>query len=141
MQSVAAKIFPTVQKGGTISLFKSHREGIADGDQRRDFIYVKDVVSIILWFLENGRTGIFNVGTGEAKSFRQLAEAVFKALDRPAKIEYVDMPISIRDRYQYFTLASLDHLRQAGYGAPFKSLEDAVSDYVQTYLNTEDRYR
>lgn len=142
MQSVVAKIFPVVKKGDVVPLFKSHREGVADGDQRRDFVYVKDVVSVILWALKKeSPSGIFNVGTGEARSFHNLAEAVFGALGQPVRIDYIDMPVSIRDRYQYFTQASLDHLRQAGYSAPFTPLDDAVSDYVRSYLDAADRFR
>ena len=142
MQSVVSKIFPVVQNGSAVSLFKSHREGIADGDQRRDFVYVKDVVSVILWALgKKGRSGIFNVGTGRARSFRELAEAVFMALGRTPNIEYIDMPLLIRDKYQYFTEASLDNLRQAGYSDSFMSLEDAVADYVRNYLMNADRFR
>jgi len=142
MQSVVAKIFPKVQDGASIELFKSHRAGVADGDQRRDFIYVKDVVDAVLWFLERGPPGgIFNLGSGAARSFRELAEAVFVALGKPPRITYIDMPVAIRDKYQYHTEASLDQLRQIGYTAPFTSLEAAVGDYVRSYLNTADPYR
>jgi ADP-L-glycero-D-manno-heptose 6-epimerase len=142
MQSVVAKSFPKAQAGETIELFKSHRDGIADGDQRRDFVYVDDVVAVVLWFLDAGRaSGIFNVGSGSARSFRELAEAVFHALGKAPSIRYVDMPVSIRDKYQYRTQASLDRLRQAGYAAPFTGLEAAVTDYVTRYLAQPDPYR
>lgn len=142
MQSVVAKIFPVASSGDEVTLFRSHRAGIADGDQRRDFVYVRDVVSVLMWSLgETGRNGIFNLGTGEARSFRELAEAVFSALGTEPRIRYVDMPESIRDKYQYYTAASLDHLRQAGYSAPMTALEDAVADYVGSYLAAPDRYR
>ena len=142
MQSVIAKIFPKIQRGESIELFKSHREGIADGDQRRDFIYVMDVVAALLWFLEPNRpSGIFNLGSGAARSFRELAESVFDALGHPRRITYVDMPVSIREKYQYYTEASLDQIRQIGYSAAFTPLEAAVGDYVRSYLNTPDPYR
>jgi ADP-L-glycero-D-manno-heptose 6-epimerase len=142
MQSVVAKIYPKVANGEPVALFKSHRAGIADGDQRRDFVYVRDVVSVLLWSAgAAGRNGIFNIGTGTARSFRELAEGVFRSLGKEPRIEYVDMPESIRDRYQYYTAASLDHLRAAGYTAPMTSLEDGVGDYVTSYLSAEDRYR
>ena len=142
MQSVIAKIFPKVRAGEGIELFKSHRAGVADGDQRRDFIYVKDVVDAMLWFVERqGPSGIFNLGSGAARSFRELAEAVFDALGQPRRISYVDMPISIREKYQYYTEASLDRLRQIGYTAAFTPLEAAVGDYVKSYLNAADPFR
>jgi ADP-L-glycero-D-manno-heptose 6-epimerase len=142
MASLVSKITPRIANGETIALFKSHRAGVADGDQRRDFVYVDDAVAVVLWALgPEGRSGIFNVGTGVARSFRELAEAVFDTLGLPRKIEYRDMPVQIRDRYQYFTQASLVHLRQAGYGRPFTPLEAGVADYVASYLMRPDPYR
>jgi ADP-L-glycero-D-manno-heptose 6-epimerase len=142
MASLVSKITPKIANGETISLFKSHRDGVADGDQRRDFICVHDAVSVVLWALgPEGRSGIFNVGTGAARSFKELAEAVFDTLGLPRRIDYVPMPPQIRDRYQYFTQASLFRLRQAGYGAPFAPLEQAVADYVSSYLIKPDPYR
>jgi len=142
MASIVSKITPKIAHGETISLFKSHRDGVADGDQRRDFISVQDAVSVVLWALEpDGRSGIFNVGTGHARSFRELAEAVFDTLGLPRKIDYVPMPVQIRERYQYFTQASLVRLRQAGYSRPFTPLEPAISDYVSSYLTRPDPYR
>ncbi|WP_420138957.1 ADP-glyceromanno-heptose 6-epimerase [Sphingomonas sp.] len=141
MMSIVAKIADPIQRGERITLFKSHRDGIADGDQRRDFIYVKDAVMASLGLLQNARTGIFNIGTGTARSFRELAEATFVAFGRQPAIDYIDMPEEIREKYQYFTQASTDNLRQAGYAAPFASLEDNVADYVRSYLGREDRYR
>ena len=142
MQSVIAKIFPKVRDGLGVELFKSHREGIGDGDQRRDFIYVKDVVAAMLWFLDHGGpSGVYNLGSGVARSFRDVAEAVFDALGKPRKISYIDMPPAIRDGYQYFTQASLSHMRRIGYEAPFTSLEAAVGDYVNSYLAAADPYR
>jgi ADP-L-glycero-D-manno-heptose 6-epimerase len=142
MMSIVAKIAAPIARGETITLFKSHREGIADGDQRRDFIYVKDAVAAVLSFLKPGSpSGIFNIGTGRARSFRELAEAVFLAHGLAPKIDYIDMPEAIREKYQYFTEASLGHLRQSGYAAPFGTLEDSVADYVRAHLAAEDPYR
>jgi len=125
-----------------VRLFKSHREGVADGDQRRDFIYVDDAISVLRWLLEaTGINGIFNVGTGKAESFRDMINAMFKALRLPANIEYIDMPESIRAQYQYFTQARIDRLRHAGYNAGFLPLDAAVNQYVTGYLDREDRYR
>lgn len=133
MKSIVAKIAAPIARGERITLFKSHRDGIADGDQRRDFVYVVDAVEATLALLDRGVTGIFNIGTGQARSFRELAEAVFTSLNVPIAIDYVDMPESIRANYQYFTQASLDNLR-GYYDAPFRTLEDSVRDYVTTYL-------
>ena len=141
MRSIVAKIAAPIRLGQRITLFKSHRNDIADGDQRRDFIYVKDAVRASLALLEARGTGIFNIGTGRARSFRELAEAVFSACDRVPAIDYIDMPEQIRDKYQYFTEASQDRLRQRGFDYPFPTLEDNVSDYVKSYLDQEDPYR
>lgn len=142
MKSVVAKIVPAALRGESVSLFKSHRGGVADGQQCRDFVYVGDAVSVIMWALgPQGRSGIFNVGTGQARSFFDLTRSVFAALGLPEKIDYIDMPVSLRDRYQYFTEASLDHLRRAGYDAPFTPLEQAVAHYVGAFLAQPDPYR
>lgn len=142
MRSVVAKMFPFVQRGETVSLFRSDRAGIADGEQRRDFVYVKDAAAVVLWALgPAGRSGIYNVGTGEARSFRALAEALAQALAAESRITFVEMPPAVRDQYQYFTQASLDRLRKAGYAAPFTPLEEAVADYVGTYLTRSDPHR
>lgn len=142
MRSVLSKMFPAAQRGEVVSLFKSHRAGIADGEQRRDFIYVKDAVAVVLWALgPTGRNGIYNVGTGEAHSFRALAGSLCDALAMPRRMTFADMPPAIRDKYQYFTQASLDRLRDAGYLTPFTTLEDAVADYVRSYLTQADPYR
>ena len=141
MKSIVAKIAAPISRGERITLFKSHRDGIADGDQRRDFIYVKDAVRLSLALLDQGRSGIFNIGTGAARSFRELAEATFRAFGREPAIDYVDMPVQIRDKYQYFTEASLDRLRQAGIEQPFRTLEENVRDYVGSYLNQDNQYR
>jgi ADP-L-glycero-D-manno-heptose 6-epimerase len=142
MMSLVAKRFDEVRNGRTVRLFKSHRDGIADGDQRRDFIYVDDAVAVMRWLLETPSvSGLFNVGTGHARSFRDLIVAVFAALGRRPEIEFVDMPPSIRDQYQYFTQAEVENLRRAGYNAGFTPLEEAVSRYITSFLNQPDRYR
>src|SRR5271154_6810189 len=127
MMSLVAKRFDEAKAGAPIRLFKSHRAGIADGDQKRDFIYVEDAVAVVRWLLATPAvSGIFNVGTGKARSFRDLVTAMFAALGREPKIEYIDMPVSIRDAYQYFTQAEIGSLRRAGFTAEFLSLEEAV---------------
>jgi ADP-L-glycero-D-manno-heptose 6-epimerase len=142
MMSLVAKRFDDAKAGRTVRLFKSHREGVADGDQRRDFIYVDDVVAVVRWLMEAPQvSGLFNVGTGKARSFRDLVTAVFHALKLEPNIEYVDMPEKIRGQYQYFTQAKVDRLRRAGYNAGFTSLEDGVTRYVAQFLNTADCYR
>lgn len=142
MMSVLCKVFDEAKAGKPVRLFKSDRPGIADGDQRRDFIYVDDVTAVTRWLLETPQVcGLFNVGTGKAQSFREMIEAMFAALGRAPNIEYVDMPVSIRDTYQYFTQASVENLRRAGYNAGFTPLETAVRRYVGDFLNRADRYR
>jgi ADP-L-glycero-D-manno-heptose 6-epimerase len=142
MMSLVAKRFEDAKAGRTVRLFKSHRPGIADGDQRRDFIYVDDAVAVVRWLMETPNvSGIFNVGTGQARSFRDLIASLFRSLGSEPKIEYIDMPDSIRGQYQYFTEAKVDNLRRAGYNAGFTSIEDGVKRYVTQFLNTADAYR
>ncbi len=142
MMSLVAKRFEDAKAGKTIHLFKSHRPGIADGEQKRDFIYVDDAVAVVRWLLETPAvSGIFNVGTGTARSFRDLMTAMFTALGHKPAIDYVDMPLQIRDSYQYFTQADTNNLRSAGYNADFMPLELAVKRYVTNYLDRADRYR
>jgi ADP-L-glycero-D-manno-heptose 6-epimerase len=142
MTSLVAKRFDDAKAGKPVVLFKSHRAGIADGDQRRDFIFVDDAVAVVRWLMETpGVSGLFNVGTGKAESFRDLIGAMFAALRRAPNIEYVDMPPAIRDSYQYATQAPLENLRRAGYNAGFTPLAEAVKRYVVSYLDTADRYR
>jgi ADP-L-glycero-D-manno-heptose 6-epimerase len=142
MMSLVAKRFDDARSGRTVRLFKSYKAGVEHGDQRRDFIYVDDAVAIVLWLLKSPSiSGIFNVGTGKARSFRDLISALFRALGREPAIEYIDMPEAIRAQYQYFTQAEVDNIRRAGYNAGFTPLEDAVGQYVTQYLNTADRYR
>jgi ADP-L-glycero-D-manno-heptose 6-epimerase len=142
MMSVLARRFDDVRAGRVVQLFKSHRDGIADGDQRRDFIYVDDVVRVILWLLATPSvSGLFNVGTGKARSFRDLILAAYAALGTRPNIEYIDMPEAIRGSYQYFTQSEADRLCRAGYNGGFTALEDAVRAYVTGYLDRPDRYR
>lgn len=142
MMSLVAKRFEDARAGRTVRLFKSHRPGIEDGDQRRDFIYVDDAVAVVRWLMETPSvSGIFNVGTGRARSFRDLINSLFRSLGREPAIEYIDMPESIRGQYQYFTQAEVDNLRRAGYNAGFASIEDGVRRYVTQFLNTADAYR
>ncbi|MDI2077554.1 ADP-glyceromanno-heptose 6-epimerase [Bradyrhizobium sp. Mp27] len=142
MMSVLARRFDDVRAGRVVQLFKSHREGIADGDQRRDFIYVDDVVRVVMWLLATPSvSGLFNVGTGKARSFRDLMLAAYAALGTRPNIEYVDMPEQIRGSYQYFTQSEVYRLRRAGYNGGFTTLEDAVKAYVGDYLDRPDRFR
>jgi ADP-L-glycero-D-manno-heptose 6-epimerase len=142
MMSLLAKRFDAAKAGAPVRLFKSHRAGIADGEQKRDFIHVDDAVAVTRWLLETPSvSGIFNVGTGQARSFRDLIMALFGALSRSPKIEYADMPASIRDQYQYFTEAKVENLRRAGYNSDFMPLETAVNRYVTSFLDQPDRYR
>jgi ADP-L-glycero-D-manno-heptose 6-epimerase len=137
MRSVVAKAHEQIARDGKISLFASYRDGIADGEQTRDFLYVKDAVAITTFL---GRTttpaGLYNVGSGRARTWNDLAQAIFAALDRPPRIDYVPMPEALREKYQYRTQATIERLRSAGYSAPITSLEDGVRDYVQNYLAT-----
>lgn len=138
MRSVVAKTYQRVAREGKISLFKSYKPEYADGEQKRDFIYIKDVVNVVLFFMDHpDQNGIFNVGTGQARSWNDLAKALFAAVGKSPVIEYVDMPAHLRPRYQYFTQAQMSKLRHAGYAQAFTSLEDAVRDYV-TYLAGEN---
>jgi ADP-L-glycero-D-manno-heptose 6-epimerase len=137
MRSVVAKGYEQIVRGGSMQLFSSYRSGVPDGEQTRDFLYVKDAVAITA-FLGGRRAaaGLYNVGAGLARNWNDLARAIFAALDRPARIEYVPMPDGLREKYQYRTQASIDRVRAAGYAAPITSLEDAVCDYVRNYLAT-----
>jgi len=142
MRSLLAKRFDEAKAGQPVRLFKSHRAGIADGEQKRDFIYVDDAVAVVRWLMETPSvSGIFNVGTGRARSFRDLMTAMFAALGTAPKIDYVEMPETIRDSYQYFTQAEMNNLRRSGYTREFMTLEAAVKDYVGRYLDSADRFR
>jgi ADP-L-glycero-D-manno-heptose 6-epimerase len=142
MRSVVAQKYPLAAADETVTLFRSHRPDVPDGGQRRDFIYVRDCVEVVLWLLDHPNVdGLFNLGTGQARSFEELARALFAALHRPARIEYVDTPAALREHYQYLTVARMERLRCAGYTRPFTSLEEGVRDYVQGFLSQPDRYR
>jgi ADP-L-glycero-D-manno-heptose 6-epimerase len=142
MQSVAVQIYRRAANGEAARLFRSHRDGIPDGGQKRDFIYVRDAVDMMLWLYDHPAVnGLFNIGSGSAQSFAGLAQAVFRAMGREPRIDYVDTPAEIRDKYQYFTEARMDRLRAAGYDKPATSLENGVVDYVQRYLAAPDPYR
>ncbi len=141
MRSVICQIVDTVQRGATVKLFKSHHPDYPDGGQLRDFVYVRDCADVVLWLLAQGKyKGIYNIGTGKARSFADLAHAVFKAMNLPPRIEYVDTPPEIRSNYQYFTQAEMGNLRALGYNHPFTELEDGVTDYVQNYLLASTPY-
>ncbi len=142
MTSLVAKRFDDAKAGRPVRLFKSHREGIADGDQKRDFIYVDDAVAVVRWLIETPTvSGLFIVGSGTARSFRDLALAMFRALGREPVIEYIDMPPTLRERYQYFTEGKVEKLRCAGYNGGWTPLEDAVATYIGRFLDQPDRYR
>jgi ADP-L-glycero-D-manno-heptose 6-epimerase len=142
MQSVVAQKYALAAAGDPVTLFRSNRDGVADGGQLRDFVYVADCVQVMLWLLENPKVnGILNLGTGTARSFADLATALCAAVGKPARLTFVDMPAAIRPNYQYFTQARMERLRALGYSRPFTSLEDGVRDYVQRYLCRPDRYR
>jgi ADP-L-glycero-D-manno-heptose 6-epimerase len=142
MASVVFHKFQQIRRGEPATLFRSDRPGIADGDQRRDFVHVDDCVAAVLWLLENPQSsGLFNVGSGRARSFLDLARALFAALGEAERIEFVDMPADLRGRYQYFTEAPLDRLRDAGFAAQATPLEEGVRRYVQDFLLAEDPHR
>jgi len=138
MASVIWHAFNQIKNNGTVKLFKSHRPDFKDGQQLRDFIYVKDIMNVCYWLMENFEkkipSGLYNLGTGSARSFEDLVRATFAGAGEPVQIQYIDMPEDIRDKYQYFTEAKMEKLRSAGYIQPFYSLEDGVRDYVKNYL-------
>jgi ADP-L-glycero-D-manno-heptose 6-epimerase len=141
MRSVIHKSFGQIKEKGKVALFKSHRPEFTDGGQMRDFVYVKDCVDVLWWlFINREVCGIFNLGTGKARTWNDLVTAVFSAMGIEPRIDYIDMPESIRNQYQYFTEACMEKLRAAGYTAPFTALEDAVRDYVVNYLQKPDPY-
>lgn len=157
MASTIFHFFNQIQAQGTVNLFKSHRPDFKDGEQMRDFIYVKDVVKVMFWFykkafettsspIESGfrsstvKSGIYNLGTGTARTFNDLVAQVFKNLDKPLNINYVPTPEDIRDTYQYFTEADMKKLQSAGYNVPFTTLEEGIADYVQNYLLSKKYY-
>jgi ADP-L-glycero-D-manno-heptose 6-epimerase len=142
MKSVVAKTYPRAASGEAAVLFRSHHPDYADGGQLRDFVWVGDCVDVMLWLLNSPEvSGLFNCGSGKARSFADLTRAVYAALDLEPQIEFVDTPVEIRDKYQYFTEADLTRLRAAGYAKPTTSLEDGIGEYVRNFLHTEDPYR
>ncbi len=140
MVSVVYQAFHQIKHHGEVRLFKSYRSDYADGEQRRDFVYVKDVVKQTMQLLESKVGGIYNAGSGTAHSFNQLVTAVFAAMDQPVKINYVDMPDSLRDRYQYFTEADMRKAREAGLASQPYELNDSVRDYVVNYLMPDEKH-
>ncbi len=142
MRSLVAKNTARIAAGEVVKLFKSHRDGYADGRQLRDFVYVKDCTRVMLWLAgQSAASGIYNLGSGAPRSFVELVEAVGSALGKPVHIEFVEMPESMRANYQYFTAADMIKLRAAGHTAAFQSLESGVADYVTQYLIQPDLYR
>jgi ADP-L-glycero-D-manno-heptose 6-epimerase len=142
MQSLVAKNARSVAERRALRMFKSYKPDFADGEQSRDFIYVRDCSAVVMWLLDNPQTsGLFNLGTGQARSFKDLMLAVGKAQDKMVDFDFIDMPDSMRDQYQYFTQAEMSKLRRAGYHAPFHSIEDGVCDYVRNYLLQADPFR
>jgi ADP-L-glycero-D-manno-heptose 6-epimerase len=137
MRSVINKAYPVLRDKGKMTLFESHRAEYKHGEQKRDFIYVKDAIEMTLFFMDRGRgaAGIYNIGTGAARSWNDVARAMFAAAGKPPRIDYVPMPESIRDKYQYFTQADLKKLHGAGCACECRPLEDTVNEYVQKYLS------
>jgi ADP-L-glycero-D-manno-heptose 6-epimerase len=142
MKSVAAQIWPQVREGHGVQLFKSYRKDIPDGGQKRDFVYVRDAADVSEWLMQNPQVnGIFNLGSGTARTFEDMAVAVFQAAGHEPKIEYTPMPPAIRDKYQYFTEARMERLFEAGYPKPMTPLEEGIGEYVTRYLAQPDSYR
>uniref|UniRef100_UPI00374D046A NAD-dependent epimerase/dehydratase family protein n=1 Tax=Armatimonas sp. TaxID=1872638 RepID=UPI00374D046A len=141
MRSVVHKAFQQVQAEGTIKLFKSYHPDYTDGGQTRDFVYVKDCVEVLFWFLQHPEeNGIFNIGTGRAHSWNDLAHAVFSAMGCEPRIEYIEMPERLKGNYQYHTQATIEKLRNVGCDVTFRSLDDAITDYIQSHLATPQPY-
>jgi ADP-L-glycero-D-manno-heptose 6-epimerase len=142
MMSLVARSFQPVMEGEPLRLYRSYRSDYPDGGQLRDFIYVRDCVNVMLWLVDNPKvSGLFNVGTGHARAWTDLARAIFSAAEQVPSVEFFDMPSELRDSYQYFTQAQTTRLRSAGYAEPFTPLEDGIRHYVRTFLASSDRYR
>jgi len=149
MASVIFHSYNQISRDGSVNLFKSHRPDFRDGQQLRDFIYVKDIVKVCYWLMENcfaneewakNNSAIYNLGTGKARAFQDLVKATFAGLNKQPVINFIDMPEDIRDKYQYFTEADMQKLKGAGYSEPFFSLEDGVDDYIRNYLSKNKYY-
>lgn len=137
MASVVLHAFNQIKTSGEVKLFRSHRPDYKDGEQLRDFVYVKDVCDVCIWLMEDRKhSGLYNLGSGRARTFLDLARSTFRAMGREERIKFIDTPADIRDKYQYFTEARMQKLRAAGYTGPFTALEDGVRDYVTNYLST-----
>ena len=142
MISVALKNYREIKAGGPAVLFKSHNPLYSDGEQMRDFIWVGDCIKVILWLLENPQiSGLFNLGTGQAQSFNQLVNAVYRAMGKTPQVQYVETPLAIREKYQYFTQADIGKLRSNGFESEFKTVEEGVTEYVQGFLGSDDPYK
>ncbi|MGH7997380.1 MAG: ADP-glyceromanno-heptose 6-epimerase [Opitutaceae bacterium] len=141
MRSVVHKAFGQIRSTGRMRLFKSARQDYRDGEQKRDFLYVKDAAEMTLHFAEEGQSaaGLFNLGSGEARTWLELANAVFAAMGRPPQIDFIDLPEVLRDKYQYFTQADISKLRSTGWDRPLTPLGEAIRDYVQNYLTNDRR--
>lgn len=135
MRSVVCRAYEQIRDTGKVGLFKSYRAEYADGEQKRDFIYVKDAVKMVMFLLENRCSGIYNIGSGRAETWNSLATAVFKAMDKPVNIEYIEMPAHLRGKYQYYTCADIAKIREAGYTDQVTPLEDTVADYIRNYIS------
>ena len=141
MASMIFHGYNQIKKTGKVKLFKSHKPEFRDGEQLRDFIYVEDVANVCYWLIENRvESGLYNLGTGKARPFKDLVTAIFTSLNREPQIEFIDMPEDIRDKYQYFTEADMNKLKEAGYNEKFFSLENGVQDYVKKYLLRNEYY-
>ena len=135
MRSVVCRAYEQIRDTGKVRLFKSYLPEYADGEQKRDFIYVKDAVEMVMFLLNHKCHGIYNIGSGRAETWNSLATAVFKAMNKPVNIEYIDMPEHLRGKYQYYTCADISKLRAAGYSAVVTPLEDTVHDYICNYIS------
>jgi ADP-L-glycero-D-manno-heptose 6-epimerase len=135
MRSVVHKAFEQIRETGKVKLFKSRNKNYKDGEQKRDFIYIKDAVDMTLFFMDRkNKNGLYNVGSGKARTWNDLVTALFKSLGKPVNIEYIDLPEHLADKYQYFTEAKLDKIKKAGYTQNISSLEEGVADYIKNYL-------
>ena len=141
MRSLVHKAYEQIKSTGKVRLFKSYRSEFKDGEQKRDFVYVKDCTDVMLWFLEHSKVnGIFNLGTGRARSWLDLTQAIFTALGQSSRIEFIEMPDDLKNQYQYFTEAEMQKLQIAGCPVKFLTLEESVKNYVLNYLEQKDPY-